>query len=607
MIKKFTFNLFCSLLILSLHGIAQVPFANANWVITLYGSSANSASTRTGVAYNPQLNLYYSNQAGVPSYNVETHDGTTGAHLANAIGNIDFRGMWWNPLLNQVEANCYSGNAGIGIYHKPLDGSGYLSALFNVITSPNVQPNTQASGAYDWINNHFIYYDVGNIYRVNRATNTLVSTTPVTGLPVATGALTMFYVGYTGVPGYEIIVYEYSTRRVHFLNGATCAHTFTTQLPNTAMNTNQSMYNVAYTNNRFFIHNYNTRNWDGYQILPDGCDTVFNYITVEVCEKDLPYVWHGNSYNAPGNDIAKHQTKAGSVDCDSITFLTLIVNPSYVFEESDSVYSGFTYNYRDTFFNTSGYYTRNFLTDKGCDSIYNLKLKVIPVVYDTVYKEICQGDSIVINKKYYKTNTNTLDTIIEDWGHRISRVLVKINPLPTINIRTMYTQQATYCMGDTVTLIASGAKQYEWFVLERDSTYKNLISDSNMLATKVFFEKTFFKVNAIDDNNCENVKEFTLIGENCCEIQVPTAFSPNNDGLNDVFRVIAKAQPQKLIVQIYNRIGHLVYYSNSIHDTWKGVDNKGRELATDTYFYNISGQCWDGTPISIKGDITLLR
>jgi gliding motility-associated-like protein len=77
--------------------------------------------------------------------------------------------------------------------------------------------------------------------------------------------------------------------------------------------------------------------------------------------------------------------------------------------------------------------------------------------------------------------------------------------------------------------------------------------------------------------------------------------------LNDVFRVIAKAQPQRLVVQIYNRLGQLVYFSNSIHDTWKGMDNKGNPLATDTYFYHVSGQCWDGTAINIKGDITLLR
>src|SRR5690606_21512437 len=184
-------------------------------------------------------------------------------------------------------------------------------------------------------------------------------------------------------------------RKVHYLNGATCAYSFTTQLPNTAMNTNQSMYNIAYTNNRLFIHNYNTRNWDGYPLFPDGCDTVFNHLVVDVCESDLPFVWHGNSYSTGGVDIARHQTKAATVDCDSVTLLTLNVHPSYSFYDNDSVYSGFTYQYKDTSFNTSGYYTRKFSTEYGCDSIYNLILKVIPVAFDTITNEICAGDSIL--------------------------------------------------------------------------------------------------------------------------------------------------------------------------------------------------------------------
>lgn len=88
---------------------------------------------------------------------------------------------------------------------------------------------------------------------------------------------------------------------------------------------------------------------------------------------------------------------------------------------------------------------------------------------------------------------------------------------------------------------------------------------------------------------------------------MPNAFSPNGDGLNDAFKLIAKAQPKKILVQIYNRVGQLVYTSNSVHDTWKGIDNKGKELATDTYFYNITGECWDGTPIKITGDVTIVR
>src|SRR5690606_10937258 len=203
-------------------------------------------------------------------------------------------------------------------------------------------------------------------------------------------------------------------------------------------------------------------------------------------------------------------------NCDSIIVSNLTVHNVYQFDVYDSAYAGYPYSFLDTQYTISGYYQHYYKTEAGCDSNFSLTLKVIPVIYDTIYNEICQGDSILIYKKYYKTNTNTLDTIIEDWGHRISRILVKVNPLPNIIIRPQFGQHESYCMGDTITLVATGATLYEWFILEKDSTYKNLVVDSSILKTKVFFDKTTFKVEAIDDNNCRNFKEFTLIGENCC-------------------------------------------------------------------------------------------
>ena len=69
MVNKFTLALI-TLLLCGFGAIAQVPFANANWVITLVGSPTNNSSTRTGVAYNPFFDLYYSNQAGNPTLNI---------------------------------------------------------------------------------------------------------------------------------------------------------------------------------------------------------------------------------------------------------------------------------------------------------------------------------------------------------------------------------------------------------------------------------------------------------------------------------------------------------------------------------------------------------
>lgn len=326
-------------------------------------------------------------------------------------------------------------------------------------------------------------------------------------------------------------------------------------------------------------------------------------VSVNICTGDQ-YTIGNKIYNTTGIYV---DTFKNINDCDSIIITDLEVNERYHFDVKDSTYAGYPYTFHDTQYTASGWYKHNYQTELGCDSNYTLTLKVIPVVFDTLYTEICRGDSILIFDKYYNANTVTNDTLIENWGHRLTHIVVKVNSLPNITIQPLYNHIGNYCLGDTVTLKAAGGVQYEWYLKELDKSFKMLSADSNLLHSKIFFNETSFKVAVVDDKNCKNEKEFTLIGENCCEIQVPTAFTPNNDGLNDVFRVIAKAQPQRLVVRIYNRLGQLVYFSNSIHDTWKGMDNKGNPLATDTYFYHVSGQCWDGTAINIKGDITLLR
>ncbi len=257
------------LFVLNLNGFvsikAQTPFTTSNYDITLQGSLTSTGSNRSGVAYNPALDIYYGNIAGAASYQFETYSGT-GVLLFTATANIDVRGVWWNPTLNQLEMNTYNS---AGIYQKTLDGNGYATATNNVIQAANVQPNLQSFGQYDWINNHFIYYNAGNIVRVNRATNVTVSTNAVTGLPVGTN-LTDFAIGFTGVSNYEIVLYDYSNRRAIFVNGNTYAYTGNTQFPGTAIGT--SWFNVGYANKRLFLCNTSERRWYGYPLFPDSCD-----------------------------------------------------------------------------------------------------------------------------------------------------------------------------------------------------------------------------------------------------------------------------------------------------------------------------------------------
>jgi gliding motility-associated-like protein len=102
----------------------------------------------------------------------------------------------------------------------------------------------------------------------------------------------------------------------------------------------------------------------------------------------------------------------------------------------------------------------------------------------------------------------------------------------------------------------------------------------------------------------ENI-EFTVIQP---EVKVPNAFTPDGDGVNDVFRIIA---PEGLAfiesMQIYNRWGSLVYESSDPNAAWDGKV-KGKPAASDVYVYVIFWRRADGAlqPV-IKGDLTLIR
>ncbi len=88
----------------------------------------------------------------------------------------------------------------------------------------------------------------------------------------------------------------------------------------------------------------------------------------------------------------------------------------------------------------------------------------------------------------------------------------------------------------------------------------------------------------------------------------PTAFSPNNDGLNDYFSPIGN-EIVGFSMRIYNRWGHEVFLSNSLNQTWDGNHNN-LPCSTDTYFYTAKYQGYQKKKLlefETKGTFTLIR
>jgi gliding motility-associated-like protein len=90
-----------------------------------------------------------------------------------------------------------------------------------------------------------------------------------------------------------------------------------------------------------------------------------------------------------------------------------------------------------------------------------------------------------------------------------------------------------------------------------------------------------------------------------CTADVPTAFSPNDDGTNDILFVMGSGI-DTLDLKIFNRYGELVFETNDITKGWDGT-SFGEKQEEEVYIYYLKAICFDGLITEKKGNITLLR
>jgi gliding motility-associated-like protein len=93
------------------------------------------------------------------------------------------------------------------------------------------------------------------------------------------------------------------------------------------------------------------------------------------------------------------------------------------------------------------------------------------------------------------------------------------------------------------------------------------------------------------------------------EINIPTAFSPNNDGVNDKWYIDALNQFPRAQVEVFNRYGQVVFqsYGNYMAKPWDGL-YQGNELSIGTYIYIINlNSSVPGYNKPLSGCISILK
>jgi gliding motility-associated-like protein len=106
---------------------------------------------------------------------------------------------------------------------------------------------------------------------------------------------------------------------------------------------------------------------------------------------------------------------------------------------------------------------------------------------------------------------------------------------------------------------------------------------------------------------CMDTVTSTIVVTDGLSVLIPNVFSPNEDGVNDLF-MITSTGVKELTLEIFNRWGQLMYESKSRDKaSWDGMTSNGEKAPTGTYFYFVKAIGFDDKEISKNGPLNLFR
>ena len=170
----------------------------------------------------------------------------------------------------------------------------------------------------------------------------------------------------------------------------------------------------------------------------------------------------------------------------------------------------------------------------------------------------------------------------------------KVAAVPAKEPAVEISKDTTVCENSIVKLFVLHAKNLRWSTGEvKNTIYVNPTSDEQ-------YSATFTTGNHLDTTVYINIKTIQ-----CSELFVPNAFTPNGDGLNDLFAARSEEQYAYFEMAVYSREGHLLFQSKDIKQGWNGT-YKGVLQPHGSYMYMIRYKDADGKMNERKGNFLLI-
>ncbi|MBI1224247.1 MAG: T9SS type B sorting domain-containing protein [Bacteroidetes bacterium] len=125
------------------------------------------------------------------------------------------------------------------------------------------------------------------------------------------------------------------------------------------------------------------------------------------------------------------------------------------------------------------------------------------------------------------------------------------------------------------------------------------------------FMTTTYYLMVTDSNGCKALDSIVVNVDFEGKAYIPNAFSPNGDGINDVFYVLGRCVKEVKILRIFDRWGEMVFEKSNTppNDPLYGWNGKfrGKDMNSDVFVYYVVVELADGNTSELKGDVTLMR
>lgn len=329
-------------------------------------------------------------------------------------------------------------------------------------------------------------------------------------------------------------------------------------------------------------------------------------LTVASCDS---YSLNNQTFDSSG---VYEQTIPNASGCDSIITLYLTINKKLT-EQTISICNGDSYFAGGANQTVPGIFYDTLQTVLGCDSVVKTSLTVNPRPSPNLGadRSLCRNATQsptltpgIFESYIWQDNSTGASLTVDNPGKYWVQVSNEYNCSATDTLYVMAVvntpsgflkETDSVCKYRSLELVST--QPFTSYLWSTGAVQKNIqVKDPGL-----------YRLTVTDINGCAGVDSIVVFEKQCMAgVFIPTAFTPNKDGKNDIFKPVVFGKMARFRLEIYNRWGQLIFQSSDPEKGWDG-STSGLLYDTGVFVWVCTYQLEGTNQKTEKGTVLLIR